>query len=107
MKYPDNINQVAELKPDYLGFIFYENSARNFNDSIPQIDKSIKKVGVFVNAKKEDILRAVIQHHLQIVQLHGNETPEFCASLKSDDIEIIKVFSIKLPHFRLFYELKR
>ena len=95
MKYPDNINQVAELKPDYLGFIFYENSARNFNDNIPQTDKSIKKVGVVVNAKKEDILRAVIQHHLQIVQLHGNETPEFCASLKSDNIEIIKVFSIK------------
>ncbi len=46
--------QVAALQPDYLGFIFYEKSARNFDSkNIPKLPKSIKKVGVFVDADLE------------------------------------------------------
>ena len=45
MKYKDNIEAVANLQPDYLGFIFYKNSARNFNNtSVPNLPKSIKKI---------------------------------------------------------------
>ncbi len=48
MKYQDNIEQVAALQPDYLGFIFYEKSTRNFDaESIPELPKSINKTGVF------------------------------------------------------------
>ena len=43
MKYKDNIEAVASLQPDYLGFIFYNKSARHFNNSIPELPESIKK----------------------------------------------------------------
>ena len=51
MKYKANIKAIAALKPDYMGFIFYENSARCVIEKIPQIPDGITKVGVFVNAR--------------------------------------------------------
>ncbi|MES2810863.1 MAG: phosphoribosylanthranilate isomerase [Bacteroidota bacterium] len=94
MKYPENIDEIAQLQPDYLGFIFYEKSERNFNGNLPKIDKSIQKVGVFVNATLEEILEKIKRYDLQLVQLHGNETPEFCDLLKYINTDIIKVFSV-------------
>lgn len=47
MKFSDNIIEVSKLLPDYLGFIFYEKSARYFNGQIPEIPKNIKKSGRF------------------------------------------------------------
>lgn len=82
MKYEDNMKQVAGLAPDYLGFIFYEKSARSFKGTIPELPESIKKVGVFVDAPIEYILDQIEKHSLQAVQLHGNESPEFCKQLK-------------------------
>ncbi len=95
MKYEDNIKQVAALQPDYLGFICYEKSARHFNSSIPELSKSIKKVGVFVDESLEDVITQINKNHLHAVQLHGKESPEFCLNLKQTQVEIIKVFSIK------------
>ena len=97
MKYRDNIIDVANLRPDYLGFIFYESSPRHFNGIIPNISHEIKRVGVFVDASMENVLEKVNRYNLDAVQLHGKESPEFCSTLKStnDAFEIIKVFSIK------------
>ena len=103
MKYQDNIKAVASLQPDYLGFIFYKKSARYFDGDIPKISSSIKKVGVFVDADLKDVIEKINTYHLQAVQLHGHESPEFCNELKSHfeqsekshKIELIKVFSIK------------
>ncbi|QQY82150.1 phosphoribosylanthranilate isomerase [Tamlana sp. s12] len=106
MKYSDNIEEVAALQPDYLGFIFYEDSARNFDESsIPEIPSEIKKTGVFVNAEINFVIEKVTTLGLQAVQLHGHESPEYCDTLRHtqyilDDVllkkpEIIKVFSIK------------
>ena len=97
MKYPDNILEVGALLPDYMGFIFWEKSARYFDGIIPELPKSIKKVGVFVNAPLVKILEKVKTHDLQAVQLHGDESVEFCEFLKKNipkGIEIIKVFPI-------------
>jgi phosphoribosylanthranilate isomerase len=97
MKYPDNILEVGSLLPDYLGFIFWEKSARYFDGTIPTLPQSIKKIGVFVNASKEEIVAQVLKHDLQAVQLHGHESIAFCKELKNtlaDTIEIIKVFSV-------------
>lgn len=97
MKYPDNILEVGALLPDYMGFIFWEKSARHFDGVIPQLPKSIKKTGVFVNETIEVLLGKVSQHDLQAVQLHGKESVDYCEALKtrlSKDIEIIKVFSV-------------
>lgn len=107
MKYPDNILEVGSLLPDYMGFIFWEKSARYFDAIIPELptrelgsnrrSKSIKKAGVFVNSSEDEIIAKIEQYNLQAVQLHGNESVEFCSDLKekvSSTIEIIKVFSV-------------
>ncbi|WP_310556544.1 phosphoribosylanthranilate isomerase [Flavobacterium sp.] len=94
MKYPENILEVSQLLPDYLGFIFYEKSSRYFDGEIPEIPNSIKKVGVFVNATLKEIISKIKKYNLDIIQLHGNETPEYCENLKNDNLEIIKVFSV-------------
>ena len=101
MKYQDNMIEVAKLQPDYLGFIFHEKSPRFFDGNIPKLPDSIKKVGVFVDASLSYIIEKVKIHQLQAVQLHGHESPEFCALFHAElveashPIEIIKVFSIK------------
>jgi phosphoribosylanthranilate isomerase len=97
MKYPENIVEVGSLQSDYMGFIFWKKSARYFDGEIPNLPKSIKKVGVFVNASSSEILDKIKKYDLQTVQLHGNESAEFCTALKNNvpnAIEIIKVFSI-------------
>ncbi len=94
MKYLDNIKSVATLQPDYLGFIFYEKSKRNFDGIIPEIPNQIKKTGVFVNATKEFILEKVKRYNLKVVQLHGNESVSFCKEMRQNNIEVIKVFSV-------------
>ena len=95
MKYKDNMEAVASLQPDYMGFIFYDKSSRFFDTDIPQISKSIKKAGVLVNTELETVIEKIKQHSLDTVQLHGKESPEYCNTLSEFDIEIIKVFSIK------------
>ncbi|MFE3869083.1 phosphoribosylanthranilate isomerase [Flavobacterium sp. LS2P90] len=97
MKHPDNIIEVGSLLPDYMGFIFWEKSARYFDGVIPELPKSIKKVGVFVNETVEVILAKAQKYDLQVIQLHGQEPAEFCLNLKNEldtKIEIIKVFSV-------------
>ena len=97
MKYPKNILEVGSLLPDYMGFIFWEKSARYFDGIIPELPKSIRKVGVFVNATSEEVLQKITKHDLQVVQLHGHESVEFCLDLKNKigaNIQIIKVFSV-------------
>ncbi|GHT47810.1 N-(5'-phosphoribosyl)anthranilate isomerase [Bacteroidia bacterium] len=90
-----SIVEVSQLPIDFMGFIFYEKSPRYDKDlnvwAVAQIPKSIQKVGVFVNAAKDTILEAAEKFDLQLVQLHGNESPEFCNALNKD---IIKAFSI-------------
>ena len=94
MKYSENILEVSQLLPDYLGFIFYEKSSRFFDGEIPEISESVKKVGVFVNATLEEIKSKIKKYDLDLIQLHGNETPEFCSNLMQESLEIIKVFSV-------------
>lgn len=94
MKFPENISEIAALQPDYLGFIFYDKSPRYFENSIPNLDKSIKKVGVFVNASFKEIEEKVKHYQLNLVQLHGTESPEFCALVETKLVKVIKAFSM-------------
>ncbi len=100
MRDSNNIQEVLQkVHPDYMGFIFYEKSPRNAEgildenilDSFPA---EIKKTGVFVNADLNFILGKVKTFGLQAVQLHGNESPEFCNQMRFKGLETIKVFSI-------------
>ena len=97
MKHAENIQQIAALQPDYLGFIFYPKSPRNFDKEIPNIPKNIKKTGVFVNAQIDFIIEKVNKYNFKAVQLHGNESADYCKQLKDSipEIEIFKVFGIK------------
>lgn len=96
MKYPDNILEVGSLLPDYMGFIFWPKSARYFDGDMPELPKSIKKTGVFVNESIPVIEEKITKYNLQAIQLHGQESAAFCKEIKTKlatSIEIIKVFS--------------
>ena len=95
MKYHDNIEAVASIQPDYLGFIFHEESPRNFDGLIPKLPKNIQKTGVFVDENVEFIVQQIGKHNLSVIQLHGHESPEICRLIKSTNVKVIKVFSIK------------
>mgnify|MGYP003630001749 CR=1 FL=1 len=95
MKYSENIQEIATLKPDYLGFIFWDKSSRKFDlKELPKLDSNVKKVGVFVDTSLEEIQTKIKTFQLDAIQLHGNESVEFCANLKNEKVEIIKAFSI-------------
>ena len=97
MKYKENIELVANLQPDYLGFIFYQKSKRHFDGEMPTLPTDIKKVGVFVNEEVAVINELIKKHDLKGVQLHGDESALFCSELKASsktDLEIIKAFAI-------------
>ena len=95
MKYPENIQEIAVLKPDYLGFIFWDQSIRKMDfETLPKIPLNIKKVGVFVDAPIHEIFSKVNQFKLDAVQLHGNESVIFCKNVKKIGVEVIKAFSI-------------
>ncbi|CAA0191744.1 N-(5'-phosphoribosyl)anthranilate isomerase [Tenacibaculum maritimum] len=97
MKYIENIQEVAGIRPDYLGFIFYDKSKRNFEGIIPELPKNIKKTGVFVNEYIEIVVSLVEEYQLEAVQLHGDESVAYVQELRIylPNIEIIKVFGIK------------
>lgn len=101
MKFLDNIQEIAHLQPDFLGFIFYENSVRNYTENlIGSISESIKKVGVFVNERHEKIIKIIQKYDLDIIQLHGKETESYCLELINQlnynqlNTKIIKSFSV-------------
>lgn len=80
----DNLLEVGKLQPDFIGFIFYSKSIRhvvNPKDVIQPTHCKAKRVGVFVNADMEVISEKIIQFDLDYVQLHGDETPEYCAKI--------------------------
>jgi phosphoribosylanthranilate isomerase len=99
MRDVENIQALVELKPDFIGFIFYDKSPRFIGndadvDFINSIPREIKKVGVFVNATIDFILQNVKKYGLNYVQLHGNEMPDFCRNLRLKGVNIIKAFSV-------------
>lgn len=99
MRESQNILALAELQPDFMGFIFYKKSARftgNILDKklLDTLPKNIQKTGVFVNETIEKLVAISKEYNLDFVQLHGNETVEFCKKLKNEGLKIIKVFSV-------------
>lgn len=120
MRNAQNIEQIASLCPDFLGFIFYPHSKRYVRQSdlstkhldilLPKDSPtSIKRVGVFVESPDAEVERIALQWKLDFLQLHGNESPVFCQKLKEKGFKIIKVFSvgkegISIEHMRQYEE---
>lgn len=111
MKYPDNIKELCKLPINMMGILFYTQSPRYIGEkSFPElksISSGIQLTGVFVNEPVENILNRIKEFDLDVVQLHGNESPVECKLLRQNNVKVIKAFSIKDPEdFRssVFYE---
>lgn len=93
MREPENIRAVERLDIDWMGFIFYERSSR-FVEQCPAYLPHTKRVGVFVDESIDRILEKRVVFGLQMVQLHGEESPDFCRTLRTEGIEVIKALPI-------------
>ena len=94
----DQITELGEMGVDYIGFIFYPPSPRYVGrflteEQIAQIKGPFKKVGVFVNQDKAEILRLVDSCGLDMVQLHGDELPAAAAKI-AETVPVIKAFRL-------------
>jgi phosphoribosylanthranilate isomerase len=74
---------AVETGADALGFMFYDQSPRSVSlptavEIIRQLPAFVVKVGVFVNAPNDFVLRAIGDCGLNLLQFHGDEPPEYC-----------------------------
>lgn len=95
MRDTDNIRSLVQLPIDYIGFIFYPKSSR-FVMQKPgiEIPANIQKIGVFVNISFDEIANKINEYDLQGVQLHGDESPDFCKQVRDTGIKTFKAFGI-------------
>lgn len=92
------LQQLDGLDVDFAGLIFYPESPRYVAGKISgkdlkRADLDLKKVGVFVNPEMIEVLDAIDEYGLDVVQLHGDEPPSMCEDLSSE-VEVIKAFRI-------------
>lgn len=94
MREAENIRAVEQLGVDMIGFIFYPKSPRCICELPAYLPVNALRVGVFVNEEKQAIEMYADRFGLDYIQLHGNESPEYCHSLQSAGLKLIKAFSI-------------
>lgn len=92
------LQQLDGLDIDFAGLIFFKDSPRFVGEKlskkeVKKADFDLKKTGVFVNPEMIDVLDAIDDYGLDVVQLHGDESPEMCEDLSSE-VEVIKAFRI-------------
>lgn len=90
---------ATEAGADALGFVFFEKSPRNVDPEaaariIAKIPPYVQVVGLFVNAPLDFVNETADRCGLDIVQLHGDETPEYCQGVRR---RVVKVFRVKGP----------
>lgn len=96
-----DIEWANELKPDYIGFIFWSKSKRNVSPERAKelkalLSPDIKAVGVFVDEPIENIAKLLSDNIIDLAQLHGSEDEEYIARLRTlSDKPIIKAFLLK------------
>jgi len=102
LREPLNIDEILLLGPQYIGFIFYPSSARFVGEPDVEYMKgltNVKKTAVFVNSSLEEIIRIVNRYQFDAIQLHGDESADFCKDVKAGTgTELIKAFGID-PEF--------
>lgn len=97
MREAENIRAVEALGVDWMGFIFWEHSSRNICQRPAYLPEKAKRVGVFVDAPLNVVCQHVETFGLDVVQLHGSESPAFLHDLRSScdaRLLIVKAFSI-------------
>jgi len=93
---PEQAREVAEMRPDAIGLVFYPRSPRHVTDEqaaeiVEVIGLEIPAVGVFVDEPVEEILRKVDRVGLRCVQLHGRESNDDVAALMDAGATVINV----------------
>jgi len=88
---------ATELGADALGFVFYRRSPRyvrpeRAREIIARLPPFVTTVGVFVTEEKEKLEEAIEVSGVTAVQLHGEESPAYCASFR--DVKVIKAFRV-------------
>lgn len=95
MRDPENIAALRELDIDWVGLIFYDGSPRYVAENLEGVSFNGKlRVGVFVNESLATIRERAFRYGLNMIQLHGSETPEFCRQVKSLGLKVIKAIAI-------------
>ena len=99
IKSVEQLFQLDKLEIEYVGLVFDKSSIhyiRNFIQAadITSAEIEILKVGVFVNSPVEEIFKTIEEFDLDLIQLNGNESPQFC-KLISNKIEVIKTFQLE------------
>jgi phosphoribosylanthranilate isomerase len=94
----DDALAAADAGADALGFNFYPRSPRyispaNAREIINQLPQSILKVGVFVNEELQSVFRILTQARVSAVQLHGDESPDYCSEITAT--YVIKAFGAR------------
>ncbi len=94
----EQVKKLDEMGLDFAGFIFYPKSPRYVvrhmkGDELKKAKLRLGKVGVFVNTPYDEMMRTVDEYGLDMVQLHGDETPRLCEQL-ANYISVIKVFRL-------------
>ena len=94
----DDARAAVDAGADALGFNFWDRSPRyispaNAREIIDQLPSSSLKVGVFVNEEIETVVRVISETGVTAVQLHGDESPEYCQRLKQTFV--IKAFGAR------------
>jgi phosphoribosylanthranilate isomerase len=100
----DDLPRLEAMGVDFAGMIFYPSSPRSVvNLHQANLARSyhghLRKVGVFVNATFEMIEEAVATYGLQVIQLHGEETPAYCCRLRELGLVLIKAFPVASDQF--------
>jgi phosphoribosylanthranilate isomerase len=101
----ENIRRIGELPVDFMGFIFYPRSPRFAGNwllqpkALKNLSPAIRKTGVWVSESPDTLYALVEKYALDVVQLHGNETPEYCCRVKEklSGRALIKAFSVASP----------
>ena len=100
MRDADNIREVEALGIDYMGFIFWPKSSRYVSEMPAYLPTKCKRVGVFVDASIGDVMTIAEQYQLDLIQLHGQESPSYITQLRphlsllNSKISIIKALNI-------------
>ena len=92
MRDAENIREVEALRPDWMGFIFWPKSSRYVSKFPEDMPVCCKRVGVFVDEDINLVKHTAKDHALDIIQLHGSESPEYARQLR--EWEVIKAFNI-------------
>ena len=98
----EDIKKANELKPEYIGFVFYDKSRRNVTKAQAKKLKSIlnpeiKAVGVFVDAPTSQVEELFEENIIDVAQLHGNEDEDYIKELMDNHIPVIKTFKANSP----------